>query len=287
MSNLTQRLIFAAVAIPVVFFCLWWADWTRITLMVLLGAIGAWEWSRMVSKKYNGPNMSIVAPFSAIVLTLGWAFSSGRFFNLPPVAGLLGFLVMIIVALYMFIAFAKVHIDELFPWFVMQLSAPLYLGLWGGLSLLILGSGHGLEHSFKFILVMTTMWAGDSVAYFVGKFLTNNFFIGHHLMAPQISPKKTWEGAVSGTVFSMFWVAVWSPLVFEFSWLKGLALGLILAIAGQSGDLLMSSLKRWSATKDASQVFFGHGGVLDRGDSFYLAAPTLVLLSHFYSGISI
>ncbi|HOG69143.1 MAG TPA: phosphatidate cytidylyltransferase, partial [Fibrobacteraceae bacterium] len=71
MSNLAQRLIFAAVAIPVVFFCLWWADWTRISLMVFLGAVGAWEWSRMVSKIYSGPSMQIFAPLSAAALTLG------------------------------------------------------------------------------------------------------------------------------------------------------------------------------------------------------------------------
>lgn len=285
MSNLAQRLIFAAIAIPVVFFCLWWADWTRISLMVFIGAVGAWEWSRMVSKMYQGPNMALIAPLSAALLTLGWVFTSGNFFGLPPVSGLIGLVVLVVVCLYIAIAFAKVEIEHLFPWFIMQLAAPLYLGLWGGLSILILGSGHGLEFSYKFILVMTAMWGCDTVAYFVGKFLTNRFIFGHHLMAPQISPKKTWEGSIGGTLFTVIWVAFWSIPVFNYSWCKGLVLGFILAIAGQSGDLLMSALKRWSGTKDASQIFMGHGGVLDRGDSFYLAAPILVLLSDFFNRI--
>ena len=285
MSNLALRLIFAAVAIPVVFFCLWWADWTRVALMVFLGAVGAWEWSRMVSKMYLGPNIAILAPLSAAALTLGWVFTSGHFFGLPPVPGLIGFIALIVVCLYIAIAFAKVNIENLFPWFLMQLGAPMYLGLWGGLSVLILGSGHGVEHSYKFILVMTAMWGCDTFAYFVGKFLTNRFIFGRHLMAPQISPKKTWEGAIGGTLFTMGWVAFWAIPVFEYSWYKGLVLGFVLAIAGQAGDLLMSALKRWSGTKDASQIFVGHGGVLDRGDSFYLAAPMLVLLSEFFNGI--
>lgn len=61
----------------------------------------------------------------------------------------------------------------------------------------------------------------------------------------------------------------------------GLALGFLIAMAGQAGDLLMSALKRWSGTKDSGTIFVGHGGVLDRFDSFFLAAPTLVLLMEF------
>lgn len=285
MNNLALRLIFAAVAMPVIFFCLWWADWTRVVLMCFLGAVGAWEWSRMVSKAYPGPNMVIVAPLSTVLLTLGWVFDSGHFFGLPPVSGLIGLVALVVVSLYMVIAFIKVDIKILFPWWVTQLGGPLYLGLWGGLAVLILGSGHGLQYSYKFIVVMTAMWSCDTIAYFVGKFLTNRFVFGHHLMAPQISPKKTWEGAIGGTLFTMGWVAFWAIPAFNYTWPKGLVLGLALAIAGQAGDLLMSALKRWTNTKDASQIFVGHGGVLDRCDSFYFAVPMFVLFSGFFSGI--
>src|SRR5574344_1998473 len=285
MSNLTVRILFAVIAIPVVFFCLWFGDVTRLLLMCFIGGAGAWEWARMVSKMYKGPDMRAVAPVTTVLLTLGWIFQSGKFFGLPAVPGLEGLVLLAVVAAYIAIAYAKVETEHLFPWWLLQIGAPAYLGLWGGLNIFLLGSGHGLEHSYKFILVMTAMWGCDTFAYFVGKFLTNRFIFGRHLMAPQISPKKTWEGAIGGTIVTMGWVAFWAIPVFQYSWYKGLVLGLVLAIAGQAGDLLMSALKRWSGTKDASQIFVGHGGVLDRGDSFYLAAPMLVLLSEFFNGI--
>ena len=83
----------------------------------------------------------------------------------------------------------------------------------------------------------------------------------------------------------MLWVLIWARLVFDYGIGGGIILGLVLAVAGQCGDLLMSSLKRWTGTKDASQIFPGHGGVLDRGDSFYMAAPMMVLLFDFVNGV--
>ena len=67
---------------------------------------------------------------------------------------------------------------------------------------------------------------------------------------------------------------------------KAIGLGLLVTVAGQVGDLLMSALKRWSGTKDSGNLFVGHGGVLDRCDSFYLAAPALYLLMDFFQKLA-
>ena len=223
--------------------------------------------------------MLVLAPFCSVLFTLAWIFESGKFFGLSPIHGLVGFVLLLVFTLYILVAFSKVAIDHLFPWMILQLGAPLYLGLWGSLNVFLLGSGSfSLVHSYKFILVMTAMWGCDSFAYFIGK------AIGKHKMAPEISPKKTWEGAVAGTVFSIIWAIIWAKSVFGLDICQGAILGFVLAVAGQIGDLLMSTLKRWSGTKDASQIFPGHGGVLDRGDSFFLAAPMVVLLFLFING---
>lgn len=279
MSNLKLRLLFSLIAIPVVFVCLWFNDVSRLALMCFIGSAGAWEWSRMISKKYSGPSMAFLSPIATLAFTLAWVFSSGAFFGLPAVPGLVGFVLLLVLAAYIITAFAKVDVEVLFPWCFLQLGAPLYLGLWGGLNVFLLGSGHGLEHSYKFILVMTAMWGCDTAAYFVGK------AIGKHPMAPQISPKKTWEGAIGGTLFTILWVSFWAKPVFGFGLSKAILLGFVLAVAGQVGDLLISTLKRWTATKDSSQIFPGHGGVLDRGDSFIMAAPVVVLLFEFIHGV--
>ena len=75
-----------------------------------------------------------------------------------------------------------------------------------------------------------------------------------------------------------------APSVFGLDYARAAILGIVLAISGQVGDLLESTLKRWSGTKDASQICPGHGGVLDRADSFYLSAPTVVLVMYFVNG---
>jgi phosphatidate cytidylyltransferase len=129
---------------------------------------------------------------------------------------------------------------------------------------------------------MTTLWACDSAAYFAGRFL------GKHKFSPNISPKKTWEGAIGGTLFAIFWFWIWTSggfgyAVFDVSFAAAAGLAFAIAVAGQLGDLLISALKRWSGIKDSGGILPGHGGVLDRADSFYLAAPIATILLSYIS----
>jgi phosphatidate cytidylyltransferase len=117
-----------------------------------------------------------------------------------------------------------------------------------------------------FALVIT--WAGDTVAYFVGR------AIGKHAFAPILSPKKTWEGAVGGFAGSLL-VGV------AFSKWTGISMGQMLAmaavgnVAGQVGDLLESAYKRSAGVKDSGTLLPGHGGILDRIDALILAIPVV------------
>jgi phosphatidate cytidylyltransferase len=129
---------------------------------------------------------------------------------------------------------------------------------------------HGVERIgpklLLFALVIT--WAGDTVAYFVGR------AIGKHKFAPILSPKKTWEGAVGGFAGSLL-VGV------AFSKWTGIAMGQMLAmaavgnVAGQVGDLLESAYKRSAGVKDSGTLLPGHGGILDRMDALILAIPVV------------
>jgi phosphatidate cytidylyltransferase len=111
-------------------------------------------------------------------------------------------------------------------------------------------------------------WAGDTVAYFVGR------AFGKHLLAPRLSPKKTWEGSVGGMVGSL-------AVAFAFSyWIKIppwhlLAMGAIGNVAGQMGDLLESAYKRSAGVKDSGGLLPGHGGILDRIDALILCIPVI------------
>ncbi len=111
-------------------------------------------------------------------------------------------------------------------------------------------------------------WAGDTLAYFVGR------AIGKHLLAPKLSPKKTWEGSVGGMVGSL-------AVAYAFSyWIKIpvghlLAMGAIGNVAGQMGDLLESAYKRSAGVKDSGGLLPGHGGILDRIDALILCIPVI------------
>ena len=100
MSNLAQRLITAFIAIPIVFVLLWFNDFSRIGLMCLLGAVGAWEWARMASKMYAGPDMRYLSFASTLALTLAWALSKGGYFGLPAVPYVVGMTFLAIFAIY-------------------------------------------------------------------------------------------------------------------------------------------------------------------------------------------
>ena len=117
-----------------------------------------------------------------------------------------------------------------------------------------------------FALVIT--WAGDTAAYFVGR------AIGKHALAPHLSHKKTWEGAVGSMVGSL--VVAWA-----FShWIRIpmghlVAMAVIGNVAGQMGDLLESAYKRSAGVKDSGGLLPGHGGVLDRIDALILCIPVI------------
>jgi phosphatidate cytidylyltransferase len=190
-----------------------------------------------------------------------------------------------VILLYIAIAFAYVDVKNLFPWLMLHIAAPLYIGLWGGMSFTLFEPGQGWEQCAKYLVVVTTLWGCDSAAYFAGMFL------GKHKFSPQISPKKTWEGTIAGTIFAIFWLWIWTETgfgytVFNISLVTAIILALVVSIAGHLGDLLISTLKRWSGIKDSGGIFPGHGGVLDRADSYYLAAPIATILLSYLPNIN-
>lgn len=118
------------------------------------------------------------------------------------------------------------------------------------------------------LLTLCMMWAGDTFAYFVGR------SIGRVPMAPALSPKKTWEGAVANMVGSLV-VAVLFTRWMHADALALLAIAGLANIAGQMGDLSKSAYKRGAGVKDSGTLLPGHGGVLDRIDSLILASPVV------------
>jgi phosphatidate cytidylyltransferase len=156
------------------------------------------------------------------------------------------------------------------------LFAPLYLGLPIG-AFVAVRTLHGRE---SVLLLMLTVMGSDTAQYYGGR------AFGRRLLAPAISPRKTVEGAFAGLAAGTLIMVVFGRL-----WLGGVsavALGLLgatLAVLGIVGDLFESLLKRSAGVKDSSRLIPGHGGVLDRLDSWLFAAPAYyVFLRYGLSG---
>jgi phosphatidate cytidylyltransferase len=119
---------------------------------------------------------------------------------------------------------------------------------------------------FGFFLIS---WSYDTFAYLTGMWL------GKHKLFEKISPKKTWEGTIGGTLFGLLAAYILSVFFIELSVMQWLAAGIIIMVSGTFGDLSESLIKRKFNVKDSGNFFPGHGGVLDRFDSVLFAAPAL------------
>ena len=119
------------------------------------------------------------------------------------------------------------------------------------------------------IFVLVVVWAGDTGAYFAGRFL------GKHKLYPAVSPKKTWEGALGGLAGSFAAAAAMKlgRLDDVFNWFDVVMLALPGAALAQVGDLAESLVKRSVGVKDSGALLPGHGGILDRIDAVLFFAP--------------
>lgn len=112
-------------------------------------------------------------------------------------------------------------------------------------------------------------WCGDIGAYYTGR------SIGKHKLAPQVSPKKTWEGAAGSIVASILLAGAYLVYFLHVPIPEVIALTIVVNAAGQLGDLVESSAKRGAGVKDSGTMLPGHGGFLDRVDSTLFALPVV------------
>jgi phosphatidate cytidylyltransferase len=130
------------------------------------------------------------------------------------------------------------------------------------------------------IFLFVVVWLTDITAYFVGRAL------GGPKLMPRVSPKKTWSGAIGGTVASVIGGVI---LARQFGISNLAAIGtvaLVLSVVSQAGDLLESAIKRRFSAKDASNLIPGHGGLMDRLDGFLIAVVVATLIGLVRGGFA-
>lgn len=234
-------------------------------LMGFLMLCGAWECTRLM--KFDKKSWEFYAVFPLVILVFyrfsvryyrhGFYFS----FHLPELLEL-SLIALAAVTLFSFR-------DELYYENGKLIFTVIYTALPFSFALGLPKSGSScfsLEVFFLFILI----WCSDTFAYLAGR------LFGKHKMAPKISPKKTWEGYAGGVVLTLivsFFVEKYNPDL-RGNWI---AVGLLVSLFAPLGDLVESQLKRSFGAKDSGKLIPGHGGVLDRLDSFIICAPVVYL----------
>lgn len=252
MSNFVSRVLVTVVGVPVVLYLVYLGDWWLFGL-ALFASFAALHELYVMARSLRP---LVLAGYAGALATLLGAHLGGAEWMVG------GFMLTLV------LAFLLYGIAETRQTATVTMSTTILGTAW-----IALGLGHLLllrevpEHGrLAVFTVLLAVFADDTAAYLVGRLL------GRHKLAPSLSPGKTWEGFVAGTIAA---IAVSFFALYEQDFLtipESIALGAAVALAGAAGDLFESALKRDLQVKDSGQLLGGHGGMLDRIDSLLFAA---------------
>ena len=253
MSPFVSRLAIAAILLPIVLGIVWLGGWWLFGLVLLGGLLALHELYAMA----RSLRPIVLGGYAGLILTLLGAQLGGTTWLL---AGILStFVAMLLV---FFVSSAR---QNAVAGFAVTLLGVAWVG--GGLAHFMLVRDIPFDGRLLVFTILITVFADDTAAFFVGR------AVGRHRLAPVISPGKSIEGFVGGTVAG---VAVTFFALYEqdvVSTWESLVLGLVIALAATLGDLFESAVKRDLGVKDSGHLLGGHGGVLDRVDSLLWAGP--------------
>lgn len=259
LTTLHQRLLSAALLIPLALAVMVIGGEVLLLTAMALGVLLAGEWSRMTgvgSRVSQGALMAAVA--AAALASHVFGLAAGL------TAVLAGSLGVALVARWRGQAPGWMALAVL--WFGLPVACLLWLRQAGE---------HGL---IGVVLVLLTIWATDSGAFFAGRAL------GGAKLAPSISPGKTWSGAVGGLLAAMLTGGALAAVTGLADILALTVLCGVLAVAAELGDLAESAAKRRFGVKDSGHLIPGHGGVFDRLDALLFALPVAVLAAMLNGG---
>lgn len=253
------RVITAIIAVALFVPLIWIGSWPLVIGMAVLAVIGLSEFLNMKKIKVSSPP-AILSMIGVALMVLSVYFPilfAAEVFSRIIIS------TMVLLFLYS-LAFQQTKTRDIAEMLLMM----IYIGI-GFYTFVALR----MSDLSLLGLILLVVWATDSGAYLIGR------KIGKTKLAPTISPNKTVEGALGGTVLS-------SLLVFIFllyfpqsdSLFATFLLMVVVSITGQVGDLLESKIKREYDTKDSGNILPGHGGILDRFDSLLLVLNVLFIL---------
>ena len=250
-------------------------------LWAVIASVSLYETARCVkADKMRGVTLLIcvfAAAFPFVQYTIGWSSETTGAEMIPALLSVAFFAVFLLYAAGVFgLTKAKLSSSSQLVLMLIYTTAA---------SVSIVATTQAAYGGFLLPMVFIGSWITDSFAYFCGS------FFGKHKLIPEISPKKTVEGSVGGTLFCCLFCAAYGFIIasvteLSVNYISLMLSGLVLSVVSQIGDLNASYLKRTYGIKDFGNIFPGHGGMLDRFDSVIAAAPFLYILSRFFTYFS-
>lgn len=255
MTNLINRVLVAIVGLPIVLGAVWAGGWWLFALVAVAGMIAVHEFVTMARP------LAPLAPAAYCGTLLGLLGAK--------VGGLVWLLGGVLTSLL--VAFVLNTLAKTRPPATASIGATVLASAWIGFGLghiVLLRRMHEHPRLISFT-VLLVVFAADTFAYFGGRLL------GRHKLAPTLSPGKTWEGFVVGSLVGIFvsFVALYENRHTFLNVWQAVVLGVVVVLVAVCGDLFESMLKRDMEVKDTGRLLGGHGGILDRIDALLFAAP--------------
>ncbi|MBO7360625.1 MAG: phosphatidate cytidylyltransferase [Clostridia bacterium] len=260
--------VLAAVFIPVLYFC---ETPVMPVFLALMGGVAAFEDMRCVGIHRKIPLTVVAVVFCSAFPLLIRFFGAGVFLNAAPAAAAVFLLIFLSASMF---SKGGIRLADALE----AAAVAIYIAFGFASAVLVCDmSGTG---RWIFYIIFITSWVTDTGAYVFGK------LFGKHKLIPEVSPKKTVEGAVGGIVanvaiLSLYGFILWKAGISEFRPLIIIPVAAVASVFSQIGDLVMSNFKREHGIKDFGRIFPGHGGVLDRFDSVLATAAVIAAAECF------
>jgi phosphatidate cytidylyltransferase len=272
------RIFTALVLIPIVVALVWWGPaWVLAAVAALVAILALVEFfdlgERIAMRPFRKWTIVCAAGLFYAQYSLGLvethSFAQGYSIVRSATGGVLSIEAVLLVFVFGAVGIGlatRWALHEVLPAIAISSAGLLFVAL--PFSYLVRINEINLVGRKLVLFTLCLIWAGDILAYFVGRGL------GRVPMAPALSPKKTWEGALGNLLASLL-VGVFFAKWLQIEATQMLLIAGLANTAGQMGDLIESAWKRGAAVKDSSNLLPGHGGVLDRVDSLILASPVV------------
>lgn len=275
MKKLITRAITGIFFVAIILGAIIYKSYSFMALFTLITFLSLFEFYRLI----RGKERIIVNIFDslggALLFIVLFSSMGGNLLGSPAKAFSLYFVYMLI--LFISRIYSKREIVKEWGYSILgQVYIALPLGLLNAIVFQPDFTGTPIYSPVMLLAFFIFIWANDTGAYLVG------VSIGKHKLFPRISPKKSWEGFWGGVIISLIVAFLFGHYYSKlFNYAEWMGLALTISVFATWGDLCESIIKRQFAIKDSGGIFPGHGGMLDRFDSTFIAAPAAMIYLTF------